>query len=190
MNAPDHERERIVKMVREARNHWVHGVAKHMQGNEFRDVGELFKQINGLNHEEALFVRKILLDGNECYKNYKLHEIVASHFKTTGSQQSSEFDLDIAVSVRKPEPVPPPRKAELVLRFLLPKDARESLLGDLEEEFRTIMVPKYGLRTAKVWYWKQVAASVWPVFRSVLGKWIAVAWFGKLAAWLTSKLGS
>ena len=84
----------------------------------------------------------------------------------------------------------PPKVAELILYFMLPKELRESLPGNLEEEYRTIILPKFGKRAASIWYWKQVFASAAPVVRSRLGKWIAIAWFGKVAAWLTSKLGS
>lgn len=84
----------------------------------------------------------------------------------------------------------PPIQAAYLLRLFLAKTEREHIPGDLEEEFNTIMVPNFGVRAAKLWYWKQVITSVAPVFRSRLGKWIAIAWFGKVAAWLTSKLGS
>jgi hypothetical protein len=54
----------------------------------------------------------------------------------------------------------PPRSAHFLL-LLIPKRNREHLIGDLEEEFRTIVLPKYGERAA--WFWYQVAISFSPL---------------------------
>ncbi|MEM9681757.1 MAG: hypothetical protein AAF942_00700, partial [Pseudomonadota bacterium] len=40
--------------------------------------------------------------------------------------------------------VEPPRGAEFMLRLFLNKENRDARLGDLDEEFRTVMVPKFG----------------------------------------------
>ncbi len=60
------------------------------------------------------------------------------------------------------QPGNPPRAAKLLL-LLLPTKNREHLLGDLEEEFRTILVPEYGLRKAQLWYWWHVFISMAPL---------------------------
>lgn len=61
----------------------------------------------------------------------------------------------------------PPIRAEIIMRFVLPKSDRDSLLGDLEEEYR-YMLAKFGIATARKWYWAQcgrtVAAYVWSGF--------------------------
>jgi hypothetical protein len=44
-----------------------------------------------------------------------------------------------------------------------PRAIRENLIGDLEEEFRTILVPQYGLRWARFWYRWQVIAVIGPL---------------------------
>lgn len=46
----------------------------------------------------------------------------------------------------------PPRTAKFLL-LLIPKKNREGILGDLEEEYRTILLPEYGLRLARFYYW-------------------------------------
>ncbi len=53
-----------------------------------------------------------------------------------------------------------PREAEMLLHLFLPRSMREYAIGDLEEEFRTIVLPKFGPRFARRWYWLQVARSV------------------------------
>jgi hypothetical protein len=50
----------------------------------------------------------------------------------------------------------PPRWAEAILRILLKPDDRESVSGDLLEEYRDTIVPTRG-RAADVWYIRQVA---------------------------------
>jgi hypothetical protein len=49
------------------------------------------------------------------------------------------------------------------LLSLLPKKYREGLLGDLEEEYRTVVFPRYGPLWAKVYYWVQVLSSFLPI---------------------------
>src|SRR5262249_12728136 len=49
------------------------------------------------------------------------------------------------------------------LLLLIPKKDRENLVGDLEEEFLTILLPRYGARRARIWYWEQVILSLGPI---------------------------
>ncbi|HLQ24958.1 MAG TPA: hypothetical protein VK138_03665 [Acidiferrobacterales bacterium] len=84
----------------------------------------------------------------------------------------------------------PPMSAEKLLYLALPKRLRDSLIGDLEEEFTTQILPKFGPSFAKVWYWKQAAWSVAAVAARQLVKLVGVAWLGKAASWLYGKLGS
>lgn len=60
-----------------------------------------------------------------------------------------------------------PKVAEFFL-LLLPIRDREHLLGDLEEEFRTILVPKYGIKIASVLYTWQVAIEFFHAIRTGL----------------------
>jgi hypothetical protein len=53
----------------------------------------------------------------------------------------------------------PPKLGEYAL-LLIPKRNRENLIGDLEEEYRTVILPKYGPRLAAIWYWVQ---AVWVI---------------------------
>jgi hypothetical protein len=58
----------------------------------------------------------------------------------------------------------PPKIGEMALLMLLSKEEREYVLGDLAEEF-ALYQSKYGVGFAKVWYYKQVVSSTWPVLR-------------------------
>jgi hypothetical protein len=61
----------------------------------------------------------------------------------------------------------PPAGAQYLL-LLLPKKYREGLLGDLEEEYRTVVFPRYGPLWAKVYYWVQVLSSFLPILWRLL----------------------
>lgn len=56
----------------------------------------------------------------------------------------------------------PPVSAKFLL-LLLPRRYRETLIGDLEEEFTLIVLPQYGVRRARYWYWWQVLVSIAPL---------------------------
>ncbi len=55
----------------------------------------------------------------------------------------------------------PPRWAESVLRLLLPFEHRDSVSGDLLEEYRDAIVPARGKPAADRWYSRQVAGFAW-----------------------------
>jgi len=61
----------------------------------------------------------------------------------------------------------PPAGAQYLL-LLLPRKYREALLGDLEEEYRTVVFPRYGPLWAKVYYWVQVLSSFLPILWRLL----------------------
>lgn len=71
----------------------------------------------------------------------------------------------------------PPRMAHLLL-LMIPKRCREHLIGDLEEEFRTILLPEHGWFWSCVWYWGQTIQAlgfyVWPLLKRILG--LAAIW--------------
>ena len=57
--------------------------------------------------------------------------------------------------------VTPPRWAEWLLRLTLKRGDRESVSGDLLEEYRDTVVPAPGQSAADVWYLRQVAGFLW-----------------------------
>lgn len=58
----------------------------------------------------------------------------------------------------------PPKFGEYLFQLLISKKDSESLLGDLAEEYGHIQT-KFGARKARVWYYKQVFFSIWPLLR-------------------------
>jgi hypothetical protein len=55
----------------------------------------------------------------------------------------------------------PPAWAEEMLRLLLKPEDRETVSGDLLEEYRVSIVPSRGRARADVWYVRQVMGFVW-----------------------------
>lgn len=74
---------------------------------------------------------------------------------------------------------PPPRTAKFLL-LMVPKRDREYLIGDLEEEFQTILLPEYGLRAARLWYWWQVLSSITPLYWGQLKRFAALEFIAKI----------
>lgn len=70
----------------------------------------------------------------------------------------------------------PPRPARFAL-LLIPKRNREHLIGDLDEEYRTVVLPEYGRFWAGFWYWGQtfwaIGPYLWKGLKRVVG-WAAV----------------
>lgn len=75
--------------------------------------------------------------------------------------------------------LPPQLGERILLLVLCTKEERVNIPGDLEEEFKQIAA-KHGARYAKLWYYKQVAASAWPMVRKAVG-WGLLASIG---AWI------
>jgi len=80
----------------------------------------------------------------------------------------------------------PPLWAEQLLRLLLEPEHRESVSGDLLEEYRACVVPARGGLRADVWYVRQVAGFVWRA-ASVWGVLLAATVIGRDALdwWLS-----
>jgi len=71
-----------------------------------------------------------------------------------------------------------PFSAKFLICFFLPKKVREPLLGDLEEEYQEIH-EQFGERPARLWFYKQVLTSLWPMLQSTgrtLVKWGLIGW--------------
>lgn len=107
--------------------------------------------------------------------------------------KASVFAYHLAIDEAHPiraKMVRPPRKAEKLLYMLLPKELRNALTGDLEEEFRTLIVPRFGISYAHKWYWAQVLQSLAPLWGRRIVKLVGLGWLGKAAHWFVGKLGS
>jgi len=79
---------------------------------------------------------------------------------------------DLPRMVRSELRTEPPRTAEFLLRLLLPAHQRQHAIGDLVEEYRVHVLPKFGRARASLWFWYQAISSAAPAlgahFRTVL----------------------
>jgi hypothetical protein len=64
----------------------------------------------------------------------------------------------------------PPAAAHFLLYLFLPKEYRAPMIGDLVEEFEEDLLPVFGVRCARIWFWKQTITSIWPVVKRTLMK--------------------
>jgi hypothetical protein len=76
---------------------------------------------------------------------------------------------------------PPPSLGAWLLRPFLPGGAADPLLGDLEEEFQTVILPAQGEPAARRWHLRQSLASVGPllaasVWRPGARRWLLALW--------------
>lgn len=85
----------------------------------------------------------------------------------------------LIVGLNKEVPSETPKSAKLLL-LLAPKSYRENLVGDLEQEFRTIVLPQYGAWRARWWYRWQVACSLLPIIWNSLKRAAGLALLWKL----------
>lgn len=67
-----------------------------------------------------------------------------------------------------------PRVAEHLLYLVTSEEYRENLVGDLIEEYNEIQA-RFGECYAKIWFYKQVVASFWPLFRRSVYKMIVTS---------------
>ena len=81
----------------------------------------------------------------------------------------------------------PPKRAEMLLHFALPKRDRECMIGDLEEEYRTVILPKYGAGVAVRWYWWQAVRSVIAAFGGRVRAWLSFGGLARAAGWIVEK---
>ena len=56
----------------------------------------------------------------------------------------------------------PPLAGRYVLDLLLPRKHRENLIGDIEQDYRTNILQRYGRTAASIWFWKQVLSEIIP----------------------------
>jgi transcriptional regulator with XRE-family HTH domain len=56
----------------------------------------------------------------------------------------------------------PPIAGCYLLDLVLPRKHRENLVGDIEEDYRANILPRYGRTAASIWFWKQVVIEIVP----------------------------
>jgi hypothetical protein len=64
----------------------------------------------------------------------------------------------------------PPKHAQFLLRLFLTRSDGVVISDDLEEEFKTEILPTLGARRARRWYWAQTARTI--SYRNPLCRWL------------------
>ena len=85
----------------------------------------------------------------------------ASPFRTSHLPDGEETSSD-RCSIRAQQTIAPPVAGRYLLDLMLPRKHRESLVGDIEQEYRMEILPRYGRRWASIWFWKQVIWEIVP----------------------------
>jgi hypothetical protein len=92
-----------------------------------------------------------------------------------------------AGSRQKTRSVGPPERASYLLYLFLVRADRQTIPGDLEEEFTLIILPRFGPRRARIWFWSQTIKTI--AFRNLLCRWLLVGSIVKLAEYIQHKVG-
>jgi hypothetical protein len=87
-----------------------------------------------------------------------------------------------------PASADPPTGASFLLDLCLPKVDREAIPGDLAEELATSILPKYGARRARFWFWTQAVRTI--ARRNPICRWILVGGLVRLGEWIFRQIGS
>ena len=96
-----------------------------------------------------------------------------------------ELLIPFRLSSQPIEPSRPPFNAEYLLYLFLYKDERDCVIGDLIESY-TQVVERFNKRRADIWFYKQVAGSLWPLFRRAIVKIGGLVWIGRMLQRLIS----
>jgi hypothetical protein len=128
----------------------------------------LVNELN-LTPTEAANITKIFeLDWPDTESWIKIKHLEISLQKLVEAQRQ----LNKTTYVKEKVEIGAPRFAQFVL-LLIPKHNREHLVGDLEEEFNTVVLPQHGRFLARCWYFEQVMLAVgfylWPTIKKILG---------------------
>jgi hypothetical protein len=77
----------------------------------------------------------------------------------------------------------PPDRACYLLDLFLGKADREIMRGDLEEEFATSILPRYGERRARFWFWWQTVRTI--ATRNAVCRWGLLTGLARLGEWIS-----
>lgn len=123
---------------------------------------------------------------------------VAEAFKIFGSEESEEHEAQVEAVIERPiakrsPQAPsktttqanerrPPKYAEYLLYFFIPREQRAYTLGDLEQEYGEVL-DKFGTHPARMFYWGQVGCSLWPYLQRAVRQ-------ARLLLWLINLIRS
>jgi len=135
--------------------------------SKYEHIGRELEQLlykNPLTAEELVRFRELLMEWRSGIgvgpREVSFDDALRLYRVANGMQPHIVTPVDYRLSLGKASV---PRVAEYLVFLVLPKKDRESVQGDLEEEYYTTILPKFGSGKAKLWYWKQVVWSIWPI---------------------------
>jgi len=79
----------------------------------------------------------------------------------------------------------PPFYAEYLLHLFLRREERVEAIGDVIESYGDVF-KRFDKRHADIWFFKQVAGSLFPLIRRAILKITALAWLGRIVRQLIS----
>jgi hypothetical protein len=118
--------------------------------------------------------KRVELEAHLAYMNAKLdrqeaetkRRVAAIKAATRhGADRLKKVELDYDDDA----PIAPPQLAKFIIYVLIPRNNREAILGDLEEEFYETH-KEFGLLKAKINYCVQVLRSIWPIVGGIITK--------------------
>lgn len=146
---------------------------------QIRQIEQYLNSLRQEHYQLTLEARRASSAGNsirESQISEKLEHIEKMAWRMRSLRESFSTPWD---ELRDGSSSMPPRLGERLLLLILTKEDRINIPGDLAEEFEQIAV-MHGNRFAQVWYYKQVAASAWPMIRKGI-RWGLFAW---VAEWV------
>ena len=88
----------------------------------------------------------------------------------------------------------PPKAAHRLLDWATPAARSEEVIGDLDERYFEVVLPRDGKKWANRWYWRQALGTVLPIWKRAIWNRIKglgiVAGIGGALGWLWEKLSS
>jgi hypothetical protein len=170
----------------------VHEFRQRLRAEDL-DVDEAVREFRGrLNMQECatLEFRDQLIDASDATWGERfggLHaEISDLPYRFKLNTYVRHVERKCNSFVRPARPVPP-NGAFFVLDLLLSKTDRAVLPGDLEEEFTTSILPNYGARRARFWFWTQTVRTI--ARRNPVCRWILVGGLMRLGEWISRQIG-
>jgi hypothetical protein len=179
-------REELSGMVREARQR-----LSQMQGRYLEAIAR--------QDDFAVNLRKQISDDRKHISEFRQAITASPHF---GKHRTLPYYLDLArlacltmadhhasAADRLLRPVPggPPSGACFLLNLLLAKADRDAIPGDLEEEFTNSILPKYGARRARFWFWTQTVRTI--ATRNPICRWSLVGGLVRIGEWIFRQIG-
>jgi hypothetical protein len=118
--------------------------------------------------------------------------------KVTASRQEALAKIEISLNgyVEEPRLIvcslvrakrAPPTAAYFLLDLLLAEADRKAIPGDLVEEFATSILPKYGARGARLWFWTQTVRTI--ATRNPVCRWLLVGGLVRFGEWIFRAIG-